>query len=269
MILPSRERTPSKAQHVTLTVLLAATFVEPTRTLFVPGDDPGLRWVALFVPYLLAFAWVALQPRRWPHLARRPGGWLLVTAIWLLVTSPWGLTPAVDLALAFGFLALAGLGVSLGGAGQWPMVRSALFWSLSLCLASSIAAVAAGAVNNEGRWAGVFGEANGLGFAAALAIIVGLDRWARRQRGGLALAVLAVPVLIQTDSRTSMLSALLGVAIWARPLIGRWAVPAAVALVAVGVAGSIATESLGGAAELVSRSGEAEEVATFTGRTWV
>jgi O-antigen ligase len=197
---------------------------------------------------------------------RAPTRWLLCCGLWMMVVSPFGLVPHLDLATAAGFTTFVLFGASIVDAGGWPRLRGAVFPASVVLLTASVLTELSGIGGS--RWMGVFRDPNALAFGCVIAALSGLDRWMRGGRGGLLLAAAALPILVLTDGRMAMIALVVGAAALVRPVLPRFVVPAALLITVVGALFLATDTSLGErASRTVSRSGEASEIATVTGRT--
>ncbi len=256
-------------EGVVLVGLLIALAVEPAQLTFGSSLLSGpLRWLVIFPAYGLCFWFWLRSPAPWSMLRGFPLGTLAATGIWLIVTSPFGLVPEIDLVLSFGFLAIVGYGAWFVKTLGWPEFRLGLYYALAVILIWSTVLIAV-VQGVDGRWAGVFGSANGLGAAAAFMIVVGGDQVVRGQRYAVLFVVLSLVLLVGTDSRTSMVSALAGVIVLAQRAV-RVSLGPLLAVTVIGLIGVvIAFGTPEGVTQRLSRSGTEAELVTATGRTYI
>lgn len=264
----SSARAPALPSRVTVTVLLVLGACEPSRTpLRWLSDTSSARWWYLVPVWTLALA-VGLAEGRGLRRARRaPVGWLLGAMLWTMLVSPFGLLPDVDLAVAAGLTAFVLAGAAIVEAGGWSTIRACVFPASSvLMVASALTEV----FESDGeRWSGVFRDPNTLGFACVVAVLVGIDRAMRHAgRGGLVLAIGAMPVLLLTDGRVAIVALAAGSIVLLRPMLPRWVLPTMFVVVAIGATALLVDDQLGErASRSLSRSGDTREISTLTGRT--
>ncbi len=206
---------------------------------------------------------------------------LVIFALVLLVAAPWAIAPLVsvpDAAILLGATLLAGLlAVDVGVVGS----LRALAGSSSLLVLASFAEErwversTENVLGGEGlfgvdRVAGVFSDPNMFGQTAAVGVVAAVLLLIHVRRAGIAAAcgALCLVGLAASQSRTAVLALLVAlvVAIIRKPFAR------GLGLVALVVIGAFAFSLPGAEAfltESFTRSGDANEVATFTGRTRV
>jgi O-antigen ligase len=257
------------------------------------GADVGIdaQSLAKFALWSCGGALALWQRRRLAEALR--GGaspWLVALGLWAVLSTAWSPTPVYTLAAALAWLGLWATAAILAGTLAWTVVARALAVSLMFAVAASLLlgvlvpdrALTPMDGGRQLRLSGIFGSPNTLGRAAALLILLavlgtlgaaapGVGR-ARSSRLLLALGlVLGVAALVHSQSRTPVLAlavALAAVLAIQRPRLALAAAAAVVsAAVAAGLVLLVAPQGAGPLVDLLSRSGNAEELTSFTGRT--
>jgi O-antigen ligase len=278
---------PRGLLHRILMGLLAFVVVVPnlsfrTRAIGEAGLDwqNGLKlviWITLFV--VAVFCW-----RRYRALF---SDWMLALALCYagfgLLSSLYSVAPAYSAACAFGFLAYLLFAALLAADFDGRTLVAVVAWSFSGYLAVTwIAAILApdtaflptyGDNQLFPRLQGLSGHPNMLGkqvasFICFILAASALNWFASRQNFWVIMA-LAVITLVATDSRTSLLALLLSVAVVTMRTHRMGGALLGVAGVAVGlvtVADGLGLPVLAGLFEFGSRTGEADEVMSLTGR---
>ncbi len=263
---PPRATRATRPDRVVV-ALLVLTAVEPEHTPFTALTSvDGMRWWYLVPVWSVVLLISLVDGRGLRRAVRAPARWLLAAAVWMLVTSPLGMVPHLDVVTAAGFGAFVLAGAAIVDRGGWPAVRAALFPASVILLAASV--IAELVRLDDGRWYGLFRDANALAFATVVAALSGVDRWMRGGRGGLVLALAALPVLVLTDGRMAMVALVVGLLVLVRPALPPWLVPLAFGGALIVAIVLVTDESLGErAGRTVARSGDVTEITTFTGRT--
>ena len=205
---------------------------------------------------------------------------LLLFGLWAAATTAYSITPLYTFAAALGFLGMWVLAVvfattfDIGRGLAW--VTGALLVVLLLSLLLYVVAPDRAMVEHENgkilRLGGIVGSANMLGRTAALALLLAvLSCFYVSRRTCLLLLMIAVPAsgacLYLSQSRTSMLALSAGLIV----VLLRWRpwllLPAL--LIGGGAAAFVLIfpDTVDALIAMVSRSGRASEVTTFTGRT--
>lgn len=258
---------PDPRANPWLVGLLVLAACEPANTpLRWLNDEPAARWWYLVPVWAGALAVGLADGRGLRGAVRAPARWLLAATVWMMLVSPFGLTPEVDLVTATGLAAFVLAGCAVVETGGWPMLRAALYPTSVILLVATALIEITELVGD--RWVGVFRDANALAFGCVVAAVSGVDRWMRGSgSGGLLLAWASVPVLVLSDGRMAMVALVIAVVVIVRPALPRWLLPTAlVLLVIVGswlLADSGRRDDIGRA---ISRSGDSQEITTFTGR---
>lgn len=255
---------------IVLVVLIIAS-IEPYS---IPGapvrtdSNDWIRWVLQVPAFLIAIMLMAFQPE-WIHrLWNSPARWIGLFAVWQLAVAPFGLKPQVNVLLALGFAAYSGAGAALVARGGWPRLRSYLTVSMAFVVSSSALLFVVGQGNGiQGRLMGIMGHPNHLGGACAVAMVLFVYQFRRGQNWMLGMIVLSAGLIVLTDSRTSMVGAMLAVAVSINDILPRWALPVAVGAAMTLIVLFTQTDLLVGSAGSIARSGNAEELTTLTGRT--
>jgi O-antigen ligase len=251
------------------------------RTDEAEAAGPDLVSAAKLGLWLVGGLVLLAQPAAWQRLRESPAlAALALFFAWGLLGSPLSLTPAYTAAAALGGLGVLALAVVM--AQRLTPLQALLGWSAALALpvaasllrglldpAAALAAMEGGA---HLRLAGWFGSPNNLGRAAALLLLVAALAAAtlRDARGAwllLLAAGLAVPALVQSESRGALLALLAALAWWALAPRPAWAL-SALLLLAAAVLTLVAMPWWGDDLALrFSRSGRLEEMLSLTGRT--
>lgn len=245
-------------------------------------DAQSLLKLGIWMLALLLALWRGRQ--LWRALHHAPSGWLAALGAWCLLSTLWSATPAYTAAAAIAWLGMWTAATTLADA--MPLRRGlltiltalTLTMLLSLAMLALAPALALTPMDNGAvmRLSGLFASPNNLGRAAALTVLLALLAWPRMKgRAALAVALIALlsgaACLHLSASRGSLAALLLALAfvvarhrLWL-PLVLAWLLAWSLALAALAV---LMVPDLGSAlVGLFARSGRAEELLTFTGRT--
>ncbi|MDH3707096.1 MAG: O-antigen ligase family protein, partial [Acidimicrobiia bacterium] len=248
--------------HLILITLLVLLTVEPT-VVGIGSEDSSVdlaRWVIRLLTYGLAFGAFLLWR---PGPIRAPLGWLLAAAVALAAVAPWGANPLGDALVGFGIVAMvlyAAVAVDRLGFDRVMLV--------TLLVLTAVVAIGGLVSVGDPRWSGLSGGANGYGIQGALIVVLAVHRWLRSTSPlWLAFVPIGLVAAVASDSRVALLAIGVGVFMLVRDLLPPLS---AVLVLLVVVAGLVSTASSNIASDVAveaSRSGEAEEITTLTGRT--
>lgn len=277
-------------------VVVLATDAAPRGSFAGDLDLQSVGKLALWCSGLVLAAW------RWRELAaaaRQPASGLIVAfALWGLLSALWSATPAYSAAAALGLLGVWATATlcaqQLSARASAAALAGGLMTAVAISLALGVLAPERALTAMEGgtiqRLSGLFASPNNLGRAAALLLLMMLlALWATlsgtggrvRPRRGLAVlaalagAALSTAALVLSESRAALGALLLGLAValapplWRRARAAAWLAALALALLAgVAALALLSSATLRTVAlDAVSRTGQLEELTSFTGRT--
>ncbi|MGI9603826.1 MAG: O-antigen ligase family protein [Acidimicrobiales bacterium] len=250
--------------HLVLAGVLVLLAVEPTAVGIGSenADVDVTRWVIRLVTYGLAFAAFLVWTPSLSRL-RAPLGWLLATGLALMIMAPWGLNPVGDALVAFGVLVTVLYAVTvvdrLGFDRVMLVTLAVLTVVVTIGLADSI---------GDARSSGLSGGANGFGIQGALVVVLATHRWLRSTSPvWLLLVPIGMAATIASDSRVALLAIAVGIFMLVRDVLPPLSAVLVVIVVAAALVSTLSADIATDVAVEASRSGEAEEIATLTGRT--
>jgi O-antigen ligase len=271
------------------------------------GGDLDLQSVGKLALWCSGLVLAAWRWRELAAAARQPASGLIVAfALWGLLSALWSATPAYSAAAALGLLGVWATATlcaqRLPARASTAALAGGLVAAVAISLALGVLAPERALTAMEGgtiqRLSGLFASPNNLGRAAALLLLLMLlVLWAalsgpgrgpgsgsggrvpsRRRLAVPALltgAALASAALVQSESRAALGALLLGLAValapplWRRARAAAWLAALALALLAgmaaLALLSSATLRTL--ALDAVSRTGQLEELTSFTGRT--
>ena len=265
------------------TMIFGVVFLSDLSLRARAAGDTGLDAQSL-IKFAVWATCFALLPWAWKHVKgalRHPTSLaLFLFGIWAIATATYSITPGYTLAAGVAFLGLwcvatdAGARLTVGQGLAWVLMALAGALAISLVLYFVAPDRSMTPMENGRllRLSGIFGSPNNLGRAAALAALLVAVNWLygiRRWR--LLLALLTLPTagacLYLSGSRASLGGMVAGLYVIAA---NRWPWPTFSATCAGMTAGLIALFlpiTFSDLVALLSRSGSASELTTFTGRT--
>ncbi len=246
------------------------------------GDGPGIVAAsgvirAIYLPaYIIGLVLVAGAPLSFlAALARQP--FLLLVLAMVALSYAWSIAPDQTLrrAVAVYFTTLGGVAIAVRY--RWAQMAEIIgtcFASLAvLSLVVCLAAPSIGVMHEifPGAWRGLWAEKNAFGGNMALGCIIMFAAAALNPRRALiwaAFAALALGLVLMSTSKTSLVSAMLGMGVIGAAAFARRGPAAAVAVVWTGVLGAalVAGVALFAPDQFFSLLGKD---ATFTGRTQI
>ena len=272
----SRPVTHDVRWTVGVVVLFLASSIEPSRFgLQTEGDIDVLRWLLLIPlytgPLVVVACWTGVR-----SMLRGPFGLMVAAAAAMLIVAPLGDSPPGDVLAAIGALSLALMGgliyQQLGFSRTMDLLGNV---TLVLCIYSFFD----GSEAIPGRLSGAYPASNALGIHGSLLVLDGVRRFLRQPAGGrggvrrqlpllpVAMVLVGLASLLAAQSRVAMLASFAAVIVLIHPHLTRrfglsvlgGVVGLFVAVLAAGFGGAVARR--------LSRTGDVEELTSFTGRT--
>ena len=269
--VPAAPRDTANPSVSTWLALLGVIVVASHVEISILGLDPGpngevnrVVTLALAIPGALL---LAFDQRARSAILRLPMLCLTAALAWIVVTSPFGENPTSDLVVAIGLASLATFGAWAAFSFGWERTLDAIGAGLAVFIAASLLApLFTGDAMLDGRLRGLAIHPNELGLVCVITVAAALSGVTRGRRSAPFILLLAVAALLATDSRTSLVAAIIVAAVWARPILGR-AVPMLVTAAGfAAIAAVLATGSTTRVSEATARTGNAEEITSGAGR---
>ncbi len=249
---------------IALGILLS---VEPYQLPGAPERSPAndwIRWVLQLPTFCAGIGIVALGRGGLERLVLTPARWLGLFCAWQLIAALFARKPAVSVVLSMGFVACVGVGLLIARRG-WPNARGILTVVLAVVTVASLLLVAVG----QGgflRTQGIMGHPNAFGGAMSLAVVIFARQLLLGRNWAAPLWLSAFALLYLSDSRTALAAAMLGCFVLLGDVWPKGALSGAFGFMVTAIILFTQT-SVFGTGESLSRSGDAAELATLTGRT--